>query len=282
MDRRRALAWLVLAFLSLLAAPAAAQRGGHRGGGARDRSRSEPLGGTIEEIRTRPGVTQPFLVVRPSGSPVATVILFTGGDGVLGLGAGGMESGANNFLVRNRQRFADRGFLVAVLDAPSDHATGLGRFRASAEHAEDVKAVIAFLRGIAKVPLWLVGTSRGTVSAANAAARLQDGGADGLVLTSSLTEPHRESLHDVDLTAIRIPTLVVHNRSDQCGATPYRDAPVLLASLVNAPAKELVTFDGGDTPRSDPCEGLSYHGYLGLDGDVVAAIAEWIKRGGPR
>ncbi|MEK6716445.1 MAG: alpha/beta hydrolase, partial [candidate division NC10 bacterium] len=75
----------------------------------------------LQTIATRPGVTQPFLLVKPDRPPVASVILFAGGNGQLALSAwatGGGKRG--NFLVRSRALFAERGFLAAVVDAPSD------------------------------------------------------------------------------------------------------------------------------------------------------------------
>src|SRR5207244_550656 len=89
----------------------------------------------------------------------------------------------------------------------------------------DGRAVIAALREMAPVPVWLVGTSMGTVSAANAAARLEDGGPDGLVLTSTVTRGSREmieSVGDVRLQDITVPTLLVHHRDDtwRRAATP--------------------------------------------------------------
>jgi hypothetical protein len=41
--------------------------------------------------------------------------------------------------------------------------------------------------------------------------------------------------------------------------------------------KELLAFSGGDLSVTDPCEAMSYHGFLGLDAEVVTAIASWIK-----
>jgi pimeloyl-ACP methyl ester carboxylesterase len=233
-------------------------------------------------VATRPGVTQSFLLVRPSAAaPIASVILFAGGTGALMLSADGIGALRGNFLVRNRARFADQGLLVAVVDAPSDRDPGgLVRFRATREHAADVAAVIAALRKLVDVPVWVVGTSMGTVSAANAAARLRDGGPDGLVLTSSITRPGRgmgETVDDVALETIAIPTLVVHHRYDRCPLTPYRDAVGLVKAFKRAPRVELLAFEGGDAPRSEPCEAFSAHGYLGLDAQVVTAIAAWIK-----
>jgi pimeloyl-ACP methyl ester carboxylesterase len=139
--------------------------------------------------------------------------------------------------------------------------------------------VIGALRRMADVPVWLVGTSMGTVSAANAAARLRDGGPDGLVLTASVTRRSREQiecLEDVRVQDIRVPTLVVHHRDDGCPSTPYQDVATLLGALKQAPRRELITMEGGQPARSRPCEALSAHGFLGLDDTVVAAITAWI------
>jgi pimeloyl-ACP methyl ester carboxylesterase len=218
--------------------------------------------------------------VRPAGPPVASVILFMGGSGALGLRRGPLTARNTNFLVRNRQAFAERGFLVAVLEVPSDRmADALVRFRTGPEHAADVRALIAALRAEAPVPVWLVGTSMGSVSAASAAARLTEGGPDGVVLTSSVMGQNRdmgESLQDVALAKIRVPVLVVHHRDDRCPASRYADTAWAMRSLSAAPRRELLTFSGGDAPQSPPCEPLAPHGYFGLDAKVVDAIAAWI------
>jgi hypothetical protein len=235
--------------------------------------------GDVRTIPTRPGVTQSFLLVRPAARPVATVVLFAGGNGALNL-RGDRLGLAGNFLVRNRARFAGHGLLVAVVDTPSDRPDGLDGFRTTAAHADDVRAVIATLRAEAAVPVWLVETSMGTVSAASATARLAGaGGPDGLVLTSTVTRQGRErpeSVGDVRLKDIRVPTLVVHHRDDACRSTPYADTPALMRDLGSAPRRELLTFSGGDPPQSGPCDARAAHGYLGLDTEVVAAIAKWI------
>ena len=95
--------------------------------------------------------------------------------------------------MRNRARFAAAyGFMVAVPDAPPDRPS-LTRFRSSAEHAEDVRTLIVALRELAPAaPVWVIGTSMGTVSFANAGARpSREGGPDGVVLTSSITRWNR-------------------------------------------------------------------------------------------
>jgi hypothetical protein len=230
-------------------------------------------------LPTRPGVTQPFWLMPPPGSPVASVILFTGGPGLLFSERKAVLSG-RNFLIRSRDKFATAGFLVASVDGPSDHPEGLDSFRTSAEHAQDIAAVIAYLRQKAPVPVWLVGTSRGTISAASVTARLNSGGPDGLVLTSSIVAPNRHlaAIHGVvDVEAIAVPTLFVHNKDDGCAVCPFSAVPGEMAHFTHAPRKELIAISGGSEPQSDPCEALSRHGYIGIEDEVVAKIAGWIK-----
>jgi homoserine acetyltransferase len=130
------------------------------------------------------------------------------------------------------------------------------------------------------VPVWVVGTSKGTVSAVNAAARLKDG-VDGLVITSSITRTSAqtaETVFDAGLADVRAPTLVVHHESDACFVTPAADASALIGR-VRAARKELRLFQGGAGGASGEraCGPFAAHGYYGIDAEVVTAIAEWIK-----
>ncbi len=242
-----------------------------------------PAAALDEEVRTipaRPGVTESFLLMRPAGPPVASVILFAGGDGSLALGPSGLGQLQGNFLVRTRGRWVREGFLVAILDRPSDRPRGLWNFRTGQEHAADVRHAIAAVRDLAPAPVWLIGTSMGTLSAANGAARIRDGGPDGIVLTSSVTVTSRMSSETVmhgGLEDIRVPVLVVHHKDDGCPSSPYLGAEAIMKALRRAPAKELLTFEGGSPPISSPCEAKAAHGYLGIEPKVVSAIAAWIR-----
>jgi hypothetical protein len=128
---------------------------------------AEPQSATLVSVRTPRGAKQAFILVRPE-KPVAAVILFAGGHGALGLrSASSMRWGAGNFLVRSRKLFADQNLMVAVIDAPSDKQDGMNAiFRMSRSHADDIGAVAAYLKKQAAIPVWLVGTSMGTFSAA--------------------------------------------------------------------------------------------------------------------
>jgi alpha/beta superfamily hydrolase len=235
----------------------------------------------VVDISTRPGVTQRFLYLSPD-HPKAAVILFAGGHGGLQITEdGNIQWGANNFLVRTRQLFSDDGLAVVVIDAPSDRQAEpfLSGFRQTPGHVADVKAVIAWLRQKTQLPVWLIGTSRGTQSAAFVAIRLdkEDGGPDGLVLTSTiLTDNKGRAVTEMPLERLTIPVLVVHHEQDGCKFCSFGDIPQLMEKLTNSPRKELITFKGGED-RGDPCGAMAHHGYNGLEKEVVARISQWIQ-----
>src|SRR6202035_1160660 len=99
----------------------------------------------------------------------------------------------------------------------------LAGFRGTREHARDLKAVIAWARKQADVPVWLGGPSRGTESAAYATTSLTGAdGPDGLVLTSTiLTDSKEFSVPALPLNRLRIPVLVVHHVDDGCSHCSY-------------------------------------------------------------
>ncbi len=233
----------------------------------------------VVDILTRPGVSERAIVLTPP-NPKAAVVLLAGSHGGLQLSPdGSMKWGRGNFLVRSRQLFADRGLMVIVLDAPSDRqaAPFLDGFRESRQHVADLKAVIAWSRAQAAIPVWLVGTSRGTQSAAYAGTQLlgQDG-PDGIVLTSTiLREGQDRAVPDMALDKIRVPVLVVHHEQDRCKSTPFPYISDVMKKLVNAPRHDLLTFKGGKN-EGDPCEAFAYHGFNGLEPQVVEKIAAWV------
>ena len=235
----------------------------------------------VVDIPTRPGITQRFVYVAAE-NPKASAILFPGGHGGLQiLPNGSFKWGEENFLVRTRQLFEKNGLSVAVVDTPSDRqaAPFLGGFRQRPEHVEDIKTVIAWLKQQANVPVWLVGTSMGTLSGAFIAVQVapSGGGPDGLVLTSTiLSLDVGRPVPAMPLEKITIPVLVVHHEKDGCKYCAYAQIPSLMEKLSSTPKKELLTFKGGES-RGDPCEALAYHGFNGLEKEVVARIAEWIQ-----
>lgn len=242
---------------------------------------------TLVSVKTERGTTQSFILIKPE-KPVASVILFAGGHGALGLKTtSSMQWGAGNFLVRTRDKFAAHNLIVAVVDAPSDHKGGMSAiFRMSKAHADDISAVAAYLKAQAPVPVWLVGTSMGTFSAAGGAIAAK--GIDGLVLTSTITrakpewkiaKSHSDGVASMRLPDIAVPTLVVSHQKDGCDITPAADAQKLRNRLTKAGKVEVVLLDGGAPPQSAPCQAKSQHGFLGIEDKAVDAIARFVKAG---
>lgn len=218
------------------------------------------------DVQSRPGVTEPVYITAVA-NPKASVLLFPGAGGVY-------AQSRLNFLLRIAPKFTAAGMAVAVFDTPSDHPTGMGPpFRASAQHATDIAAVVDLLKSRAPAPVWLVGTSNGSISAAEGAAIIGPPRVAGLVLTSSVWQG---GMMGTPLGQIRVPVLVVHNRDDGCRFSPYGEAASMMALMTQARVKELLTVSGGSL-RSDPCQALSPHGYYGIEDKVVPVIVAWIQ-----
>ena len=233
----------------------------------------------VVDVPTRAGVTQRILLL-PTANAKATVILFAGGDGGIQIAPDGSIRRSGNFLVRSRELFAAQGLAVAVIDAPSDRQDPpfLSNFRQSAEHVADIKATIAWLKQELKLPVWLIGTSRGTQSAAYAAIQLSqtERSPDGVVLTSSILADRRSRpVPHMALDRLSAPVLVVHHRLDGCRACLYSDLPQLTDKLKHLKKTATLVFDGGDSV-GDPCEARAYHGFNGIESEVTRQIAAWI------
>lgn len=235
---------------------------------------------TVVDIPTREGVTQRMLVLAPP-HPKAVILSYAGGHGGLQLSKeGAITWGAGNFLVRSRQKFANHGFIVLTLDAPSDklYEPYLMSFRQTKEHAQDAKAIIAWARETYHLPVWMMGTSRGTQSVAYIATQLsKEEGADGIVLTSTILDDRKnDAVPEMKLSKISIPVLVAHHEEDGCSHCRYSQIPELMRQLEKNQQKELLTFTGGQT-KGDPCLAYGYHGFNGIEAEVVQKIADWVK-----
>lgn len=243
---------------------------------------------TFLALPTRPGVTLPVAVLAPE-KPLAVLILLPGGTGRVGLS--GTEGGpaaitlGGNFLVRSRGLFLAQGLAVLVADVPSDQPDGLGAaWRVTEAHLADISALVDYARERFGQRPWLAGTSMGSISAGFCAARLGDALA-GVLLASSVTRTapdwrlrrtHARATLDTGLERIAAPALVLRHAADACIHSPPQDGPLLLERLTRSARKALLTYDGGLPPQGAPCEARTAHGFLGIEEQVVAAMAAFI------
>ena len=254
--------------------------------------------GEVVTIQTHDGTTTRYALAQGREAPAQdsriALVLLAGGGGHLDLDERGCPRAlTGNSLVRSLPLFHDAGFITALVDAPSDYfgGDGLAGFRNSAEHARDLGKVIADVRARTKALVWLVGTSRGSISAVNAAARLSGPAApDGLVITSAVTSGYAggrkewvaQTVFDPSLEDIRMPILVVGHAEDKCVRTPP-DLMERITARTNGAREQVVTVTGGPGepgPQNvHACRGRSPHGYAGQEAEVAAGMARFIRGG---
>lgn len=216
----------------------------------------------------------------PSAGASATVLLLSGGTGGIGMKEGRPQS--SNFLIRSRDLFRAEGLNVALLGNPSDKRAMDDAWRTSEMHRSDVAQVLQDMRQRgATQPIWLVGTSRGTISATALAIAMQEQIA-GVVLTASvasLSVPAAVTRQAID--QLRMPVLVYHHQGDACRITLARDAEGIVKGLAHASVKKFWVVEGGENPSGDPCEALHWHGFIGMEARAVKDMADWIRQPTP-
>lgn len=216
----------------------------------------------------------------PQLNAAATVVLLPGGGGGIGALNETGWPGSSNFLIRSGALFADQGFNVAMVARPSDIKDLDYQVRISESHMDDLRAVLLKLKQMSSAPIWIIGTSRGTVSAtAFAVSEKSRGLIDGVVLTSSVTNfKFTGAVPSQDLEKIGVPVLVLHHDKDACSACRPYEVPLIIKKLSNTPIKKQMIVDGGSGATGDPCEPAHWHGFIGMEKEVVTLIADWIRR----
>ncbi|MGH8798899.1 MAG: hypothetical protein ACREX7_01535 [Casimicrobiaceae bacterium] len=234
----------------------------------------------VVAIPTRNGVTLSYLLDHDnSAAPKVVVVSFVGALGAINLerraNKGPVKFGPGaNFLVRIRDQITDADLADVIVDSPSDQLPGgmSDAFRLGPDHAADIRALIGDLKQrFPGARIFLLGTSRGSISAAALGASLADV-VQGVVLTSMVTNADRTgvALSNFNFGSIKVPVLLVHHRDDGCRASPYFGAERLAKRF------PLISVSGGDPPQSGPCDAMSQHGYFGRETPTTQAIRNWM------
>jgi pimeloyl-ACP methyl ester carboxylesterase len=246
---------------------------------------------TVETIPSRPGYTQTFIFSRVA-NPVASLIMYPGGKGYIGIFPNGSAQFDAFIVYRARKLFAEQGFNVAVLDAPSEWGSrGIWEQQRSPEYAAHNAATIAWLRQQANVPVFLLGFSAGAISATGVAAQLGDKGADGLILLSPWMPPKEkwpipnfvfDSSNAIPswsgLNRIRGPMLIVHHLEDSCYFSLPEYVPFLASALSAARKPDVIGLQGGASPSGNACYPGGRNNFNGLERDVADAVGNWVRR----
>ena len=232
-------------------------------------------------VASRAGVTQSFVILDMAGRPPeAVALLYVGAGGRINLRReqGQVKFGARNFLPRSGGEFARNGVIPVVMDAPSDYEVELSDgYRSSREQSIDARAVVAELKKrYPALPIYVIGTSRGTISAAYIGRDLGDELA-GVVLTSTMfgssnLRRQAANLRGFDYARIKTRLLFVHHREDSCEHTPYSSAARA------AQPYTLISVKGGRPAESGSCEPFAAHGFFGVEPQTIDALTAWMLK----
>ena len=232
---------------------------------------------TVIDIQRPAGLLR-VLLLKPD-VPVATVMMFTGGNGVLGLTADGVATrGVYDVapVSRDSQAYLDLGYAVAHVDTINQENLN-NAFRASSVHVADVAAAIEQVRMRVDAPLWILGWSAGTISTLNAAANLPASQPFGVILLAPVVAG-LGAVQEFNLESIRRPAFILTHGLDPCDVTPPAFAPAILARLTGAAPREHVQLLGGN-PGVILCDATGHHGMGGLDDVVRSQLATWMAKG---
>ncbi|MDE1918229.1 MAG: alpha/beta hydrolase [Sphingomonadales bacterium] len=237
---------------------------------ASDRVIDLPLGGEQHQR----------VLLAPVPMAKGIIVMLPGGSGDVGLRRNGDIRHDDNFVIRTRALWNQRGYSVLIPDT-LDGANLRGR-RSSPAYAQLVGTLVAFAKVQARQPVFLLGTSQGSIAAMNGAAHAVPGSIAGVVLTESVSVMggSGETVFDADPQKVRAPALVVANRDDGCDVAPPQSAYQIAAAMTHSRDVRVFKVSGGVARSSRACGSLTPHGYYGIESEVVNAIAAWMDAHG--
>lgn len=239
----------------------------------------------VERPRTWRGapVMQRALLAKPSAAAKTALLWFRGKPGIVKIDRSTIRHPHLGPLRQHQRLLFQAGIALVVVDCPTDqleptHAWSDGcddEYRESAQHADDVRSLIAALRvrhGLER--FFIMGHSKGSLSSRWLAKHLGNEIAGSIhsaainVNTKVITRGHAAA---GAIPLITAPMLHIHHEQDGCVATPY--------AIVARYAKDnLVTVRGGK-PSGDPCGAMHHHSHGGREEAVARAVVDWITTG---
>ena len=232
----------------------------------------------VADLPLADGTTQRVLYLTPGAAARGTIVMFPGGAGTIDISKEGHIRHPDNFLVRTRDTWLQRGYAVVLVDALG--RSSLRGVRSTPEYAHITQEVVRFAKRQGSGPVWVMGTSQGSIAAMNAAAHDPSGDISGVILTESVSilGGSHETVFDAHPQDVRVPALVVANEDDACNVAPPSEAPAIAQSMTHAKVA-ILTVKGGEQRSSKACGSLSPHGYYGIEDQVIDRIVGWMQHG---
>lgn len=211
----------------------------------------------------------------------ATLVMLPGGTWNVGAidPVSGMLDGTN-FFIRTIPLFLEQGFNVVTMYRP-ESAGNLrdSVLRAGKAHQMDVAALASAANLLGK-PVWLLGTSLGAISVANAVTAAERPKVAGLVISAAVANKNsvqRASTLDFPLEEIRVPVYVSGHENDQCETTPPSSTREIAKRLTASKNVLLKMTQSGSNPTGNPCGPTHWHGYINAEAEVVQQMADFIR-----
>ena len=240
-----------------------------------------------------------YMVHTPKHAAKGVVVLIAGGllqTGIVGDPATGVVTQAGqNFLVRSAQLFAEDGYIAITIHRPvkvMDPLTaefpdvGSGAFQwdhyrvVSAKHAYDIVRIVT-LENSANLPLFLAGTSRGSLSIVS-----NNMLGNGILISSPVTIGAEVGGCPPDPTCglfvnhlyyrlqpafVTVPAHVLAHEADACAGTSPTNALALHNAFVTAgiDSRYDAVQGGFPLPGESACDALHFHGFLGQENKAV-------------
>lgn len=239
---------------------------------------------TLVKVGLDRGAEQAGVLTTVRGDRPRTLVLLMPGDPavfrpVLESGEVAITRLRGNTLVRARHLLVRPGIATLLVDCRSDSGDSCREsYVLSKERVADVAKLLA--RAKQEVPdagkVWVVGHSFGGHSTA-AMARWGDGLVDGAIYASAIFARSRTypMLAGFDLSAAKVPQLIVAHRKDPCAGTSFAGAEHA-ARRYNIPL--VAVTEAGDA-KGDPCGAFSEHGFVGAERAFMDIIADVVQNG---
>lgn len=212
------------------------------------------------------------VLVSPSDTTKATVLLFIGGGGRVRIGDDGRTDHVHTF-VRSFGLWHAYGVQAVLIDSPFDLGNALkGHKRASKEHLDRVSDVVRYFHAMSDRPIWIFGHSMGT---STVAAFLSSDRLEVPLLTGYIVAGTHKG--ETIPASIKLPVLGIHHKREACPSTPISATEVIIKSRSSDTPSALVLLDGGND-QGDRCQAMAYHGFNGIEPELIKTAAEFILK----
>lgn len=206
----------------------------------------------------------------PAENSKATVLLFIGGNGMVGLTDTGSTSHRHTF-IRSKDNWKKYGINAVIVDSPNDlGSASKGHYRNTDNHIGRTEAVIKFYKAKMNQPIWIFGHSNGTITVAAIVTKKPEIQVDlaGLIVAGT----HKDESIPNNIT---LPLLAIHHPKDGCWATPFSASEEIVKQRDKKFKTQLIVIDGG-FDQGNPCQAMSYHGFNGTEEQLIEQAAKFI------